>query len=315
MIKKDFGGKLSISSVVLGCDGLGYDFDKKSWFELFDEYVALGGTTLDTARMYCDGESEEMIGNWVKERNSRHSVEISTKCAHPPVNDMKKSRLSREDIFSDVEKSLTALKTDYIDILWLHRDDTSLDVEPIIDSLNELIKQGKILSFGSSNWGFERIKKANDYAKKSGQDGFIASQIKWCIAHSAPDFKDDPTLIEMNKEEYKFYKESKLGVFAFASQAKGFFYKYDQGGIDALSPKAKQRYYSKENVEIYHKLKEICQKENISLTAAVLSSLTSNTDFNTVAIAGCKNANQVLTSMQAADTTLYYNEILNILKY
>ena len=315
MIKKAFSDKLNISSVVLGCDGLGYAFDRKAWFELFDKYISLGGTTLDTARMYCNGESEEMLGSWMKERNNRHSVEISTKCAHPPVEDMKKSRLSRDEIFSDVEKSLLALKTDYIDILWLHRDDTTLDVNPVIDTLNELIKQGKILSFGASNWGFERIKKANEYASKSGQEGFSASQIKWCVARSAPDFKDDPTLVEMNKSEYEFYKESKLGVFAFASQAKGFFYKYDKGGVDALSPKAKQRYYSEENIEIYNKLKQICQRENISLTAAVLSCLTSNTDFNTVAIAGCKTTEQVLTSMQAQDTVLDYSEILKILKY
>lgn len=315
MIKKEFGKKLSISSVVLGCDGLGYEFNKKAWFELFDKYISLGGTTLDTARMYCDGESEQMIGDWMKERNNRHSVEISTKCAHPPVGNMSKSRLSRKEIFSDVEESLLALKTDYIDLLWLHRDDTSLDVAPIIDTLNELVKQGKILSFGASNWSAKRICEANDYAKKSGQEGFCGSQIKWCIASTALDYKDDPTLIEMNKEEYKYYKESELGVFAFASQAKGFFYKYDKGGADALSPKAKERYYSKENIEIYNTLKAMCKEKNISLTAAVLSSLTSNTDFNTVAIAGCKNADQIATSMEAADVTLDYSEILKILKY
>lgn len=315
MIYKNFTEDLKISAITLGCDGYGTDVERKVAFDMLDLYTYQGGNTIDTARMYTNGTSEQIIGDWLTSRKTRNKVIISTKCAHPPLNDMAHNRLSRNEIFSDVDNSLKALRCDYIDILWLHRDDKNVFEGDIIDTLNELVHLGKIRLFGASNWSGERIKKANDYALKTNQLPFCASQIKWCIAHSAPNYKDDPTLIEMNKNEYNFYKENKIGVFAYASQAKGFFYKYDNGGEDALSEKARKRYLSEENIKIYHKLKEICNTDDISLTCAVISSLCSNTDFPTTAIVGCKNTSQLKTTLEAADVTLNYRKILEILKY
>ena len=315
MIYKSFGKNLNVSSIVLGCDVYGSDLSEKTSFELLDSYLSLGGNTIDTARMYGNGASEQTIGKWLSERKCRDKVIISTKCAHPPVSDMKKSRLSAKEIFSDVDQSLLALNCDYIDILWLHRDDESLPVCNIIDSLNALVLAGKVRAFGASNWHAERIRQANEYAAKTSQQGFLASQIKWCIAASSPQYQDDPTLVEMNKTEYDFYKKSCLGVFAYASQAKGFFYKYDQGKENALSKKSRQRYLCEENIKIYHELKKLCESDNISLTSAVISALTSNTDFPTVAIVGCKDTSQLKTTFEAADTVIDYKKILKLLKY
>lgn len=315
MIYKNFTSDIKVSSIVLGTDVYGTDVDIKTSFELLNEYTFGGGNTIDTARLYGGGASEETIGKWMKEKNNRHSVIISSKCSHPPVENMKKSRLSRSEIFSDVEKSLLALGTDYIDILWLHRDDESLETEAITDALNDLVSQGKIRSFGASNWKAKRIIEANKSAVNHEKKGFSGSQIKWCIAHSSPNYKDDPTLVEMNKEEYGLYKNSGLCIFAYASQAKGFFYKLENGGTDALSPKAKQRYLSDENLRLYSELKKLCRDENISLTSAVLSALTSNTDFETAAIVGCKNTDQLKTTLEASDARFPYEKTLELLKY
>lgn len=309
MIYKNIAG-MKVSALVFGADSMGSGTDEKTAFALFDRATELGCNAIDTARIYGAydggeiGDSEKTIGKWLKERGGRDKIVISTKCAHPPMGRMDISRLSKAEIESDVDASLKALGTDYIDILWLHRDDVRLSAEPIINTLNELVQKGKVRSFGASNWCAKRIAEANEYAAKSGMAGFAAGQIKWSAASSAPSFDDDPTLVEMDAAEYEFYKNAKMPVFAFASQAKGFFQKYHAGGEAALSAKSRERYLCDENIERYKYLLEICDKYGISLSAAVVASLTSNRDFDTAAIVGCKTLAQLEDTFSGADAVI-----------
>lgn len=310
---------IKVSSVVLGSDSFGTIIDEKTAFSLMDKFCYLGGNTIDTARVYGahfggkTGDSEIVIGKWLAQRGKRDDVVISTKCAHPNLATMNISRLSKKEIEDDVDKSLQALGTDYIDILWLHRDDINVAVDGIVDALDELVKKGKIRCFGTSNWRANRIDEAVKYSKLAGKNAFCASQIKWAAAKSSPSYKDDPTLVEMNKSEYEYYAKTKMPVFAFASQAKGFFQKYHTGGEQALSYKAKERYLCDENIERYKKLIGICEKYGISLSSAIVSSIISNTDFDTVAIIGPKNVDQLCDSMQGVQAMLDYNEVRTIL--
>ena len=321
MIFKTVGDNIKVSSLALGADTFGTDTSEADSFLLMDQYFELGGNTIDTARVYGshygggDGVSELTIGKWLSERKRRDKVIISTKCAHPPLDSMTTGRLSKQEIESDIDGSLRALGTDYIDILWLHRDDVSRSVEEIVDTLDEMVKKGKIRCYGGSNWKAQRFAPANEYAKRAGKPGFAASQIKWAAAVSAPGYDDDPTLVEMDKAEYRYYSEAKMPVFAFASQAKGFFQKYHKGGADALSAKASQRYLCDENLAMYEKLVQLSKAHEIPLSAAVVSVLTSNTDFDTVAIVGCKTPEQLKDTMSGADVVLPYSEMKTLLGY
>jgi len=321
MIFKTINNDIKTASIVLGTDIFGTGLPENDAIELIDQYVEMGGNTIDTARVYGTmtgsymSKSEETVGAWLKSRGGRDNIVISTKCAHPPIGNMAQSRLSLAEIEQDIDESLISLQTDYIDIEWLHRDDLNVPVEGIIDALNGMVKKGKIRCFGTSNWTGARIAAANEYAEKSGQQGFSASQIKWSAAASSPMYDDDPTLVEMSMNEYMYYSKSKTPVFAYASQAKGFFYKYHQGGVEALSPKAKERYMSARNIEIYKQLIMLCDRHNISLESAVLAALTSNTDFDTLCIVGCRTLDQVISSMSAADIALDYDELRGILGY
>lgn len=321
MIFKTVGDGIAVSSLALGTDTFGTDTSLADSFTLMDQYLDFGGNTIDTARVYgChygggDGISEQTIGKWLSERKCRDKVILSTKCAHPPLDSMTTGRLSKQEIESDVDASLRALGTDYIDILWLHRDDADRSVEEIVDTLDELVKKGKIRCYGGSNWRAERFAPANAYAQRSGKAGFAASQIKWAAAASAPGYDDDPTLVEMDAAEYDYYASAKMPVFAFASQAKGFFQKYHKGGADALSPKASRRYLCDENLAMYEKLVQLSKEYNIPLSAAVVSILTSNTDFDTVAIVGCKTPQQLQDTLSGADVVLPYPELKQMLGY
>lgn len=282
--------KLHVSEFVLGTDGYGERIDKKTAFEIMEKYMELGGNILDTARMYTDGKSEEIVGEFVRKKQGK--MLISTKCGFPPKGDMHTSRLSKEEIFSDVEESLRALKIDCIDILWLHRDDEKLAVEPMIDTLNLLVRQGKIRYFGASNWRHDRIMAANRYAEENGLSGFRASQVLYNMA--TPSHIWDDTLVILQGEEKKKYEENPLPVFAFSSQAKGFFEKYRQG---ALSEKAKARYLTAESLATYERILQRTGITGETISAAALRMLIEESKFPVLPILGARTEEQLIASM------------------
>ena len=299
---------VSVSSIILGTDYYGSTVSKKDCFKLYDMYVENGGNHIDTAHMYVDGESEKILGEWLKGK-SRDGLYIATKGAHPPLDNMSVSRLTRKDIRADLESSLKNLSLDYIDLYWLHRDNPSADIAEVMETLNELINEGKIRSIGCSNWASKRISLANEYANAHGLKGFCASQIKWSLAMTSPTYSDDPTLVEMNSSEFEFYKESKIPVVAFASQGKGFFSKIYNGGIDSLSDKAKDRYLCEDNLRRYEAIKTLAEKYNTSVGAIAVAWIASQTDVTAMPIIGCKNEAQLADSLKAADLVLTKEEI------
>ena len=280
-----------------------------------DSYIENGGNVIDTARVYAswlpngDGASEKTIGEYMKSRNNRENIIISTKCAHPPLAKMDINRLSPEEIESDIDQSLLALETDYIDILWLHRDAANVKVDGIIDSLDDMVKKGKIRYYGASNWTGKRIGEANEYAKLSGKMPLIASQIKWSLAKGG--MIEDKTLLEMDDSEYDFYSKTKIPVFAYSSQAKGFFTKYDMGE-DNLSKKARSRYLIDQNIKTYKLIKKISNDTGISISAIVVAYITSQKSFDSFPIIGCSNMQQLCDSISASDFTFdldcFFNE-------
>lgn len=307
MIKKQLiGTDMCGSAMVLGTDDFGSAVEKERAYAVMDAYYEASGNIFDTARVYADwleggsGASERTLGDWIKDRGVRDNVIISTKCSHPPINDMSISRLKYEDMQQDTDESLKLLKTDRIDILWLHRDDTSMPVEEIAENMYKLSKKNTVRYFGVSNWRADRIKQL----KKLNAVKLIGSQIKWSYGATNPDYEDDPTLVEMDSKEKEYYDSADLNIFAFASQAKGFFSKYDKGGEAALSQKAAQRYLYSENISRYKKAKQISEKYNVPISAVIIAYITSRTDVNAYAIIGAKTTEQINDCLKGSDFTL-----------
>lgn len=303
---------LSVSKIALGTDSYGSIVDEALSFKMMDEYLSLGGNLLDTAECYANWipggahASENTIGKWMKQRNNRHEIVISTKGGHYPPGE--NPRLSKAEIFADLEGSLKRLGTDYIDIYWLHRDAPNMPVEPIMDTLAEAVKQGKVRYIGVSNWTHLRLAEANAYAEEMAYPKLIASQIQFSAATPNVE-KNEPDLVLMNKNEYEYFKNSDLTVFAFAAQAKGFFSKYDAGGACALSEKAEKRYYNEKTLYAYDCIKKISREHGCSVGAAALAAVLCVQAFDTIGIVGCKNTLQLEDSMSAGDIILSKDEI------
>ncbi len=300
--------RLSVSRIALGTDMFGTMVPAADAYRLLDTYAAVGGTVIDTAHVYADWLSDEKhmsektIGKWLRQTGNRNNMIVTTKGAHPPLEDMHHSRLSRTELEQDVDESLSCLGVDAIDLYWLHRDDPHVPAGEIMESLHDLEKAGKIRYYAASNWLPERIEEANRYAREHGWQGFAASQIKWSLAVSNPEAISDDTLVEMDGAQFAWYRDNQFPVFAFSPQAKGFFSKLREkdGSIFRPSGKAGARYENRENIAIWKKLCQLQQQTGVNITQLVLGWLLQQ-PFLTIPIVGCKTTEQIQESLAAAD--------------
>ena len=214
------GVDLPVSRVIQGCTGISRrELDLA--LDLLDGVFELGCTACDTAVIYGGGQSERALGEWVSRRGVRKKVVLVTKGAH---HNQDRKRVTPFDIASDLHDSLARLKTDYIDVYLLHRDDPDVPVGEIVEALNEHASSGKIRAFGGSNWTGDRIRQANDYARDHGLTGFVVSSpnlslavsadVPWggCVSISAPEGRADR----------QWYAETQMPVLAWSSLAGGF---------------------------------------------------------------------------------------------
>lgn len=266
--------EMKVSQLVMGSAVKMRNLEKKELFSLYDQYLDRGGNCIDTARAYDDGRIEELVGDYIAYRGQRESVIISTKCCHPSSDG--KPRLDYVDMKQDLEQSLKALKTDYVDILWLHKDDERCRVEKIVDDMNLLLKDGTVRMIGCSNWKVHRIEAANEYARKSNQAGFLASQIQWSIAYTEEKHFRQFGSVIMDENAYEWYLQKKLPVFAYSPQAQGFFSKLDEGGEDMLSKMLTTCYLNTKNREVYQRIKKFAQEHEVPVSVPVLAYLLNN---------------------------------------
>ncbi len=298
-------GEKAATCIALGSSYFGTTWEESRCFDLMDRYIELGGTCLDTARVYGAwfdhqfGAAEKTIGKYLDSRRLKDKIAVVTKGAHPMPETMHVGRLSRTEIIDDISRSLEALRSDKVDLYLLHRDDMSRDVGDIIETMNELLSRGYTDSVGCSNWTHKRIREANAYAVSHGLRPFEVSQIQWSLADTSPEMYGDDTLVCMTDEEYDFYKTEKFPLMAYASQAKGFFAKGARGGIEALNAKAMARFGTEKNIERLEKVKKLSEEKNESPAAISLQYIT-DSELKPIAIIGCSSVSQLEDTMSKA---------------
>ncbi len=303
-----FGVKAS--KIFLGTAYFGDGISEEDAFAIMDKFREKGGTHIDTARLYAKGISEEIVGKWIKDRKASEMY-IYTKGGYFEPDAGEVSRVTEKDIVSDLEESLKALNTDCIEFYWLHRDDRVIEPEKIAELMNRLVKEGKIKKFGASNWQSDRIEKVNKYAKERGIDGFSASQIRFNPAYC---LGERGGLVGMDRDEFSFYKNADMPVVAYSSQAKGFFSKVVEQGVDALSEKAKKRYLCEKNLEKAEYMKSLAKKYNTTVGAIVCGAMCSIAVPDTFPVIGGSRLAQIEDSMQGADIVLEDAEVKQIFK-
>jgi len=302
-------GKHAVSDIILGTSNFGSQVDPQTAVAIMDRFFERGGDAIDTARVYGAiggsslGAAERILGTYMEDNRLRDKIFLMTKGCFPELSDYTVPRLCADVLREDIGASLEALKTNYVDVWYFHRDDPTLPVEEIMEMVYPYVEKGQIRYLGCSNWTAKRIRDANRYAYRNSLAPFVVSQIHWSLAETTPQQWGDSTLVCMNKEEYDFYEMTRIPVIAFASQAKGYYAKGVPFGYESLSEKAKKRFDSPANRARMPKVQELADRCGVSAAAIAVSYLTSNS-LVAAALIGCSSVSQLENTMQASDVRL-----------
>ena len=159
---------VKVSPLCLGTMNIGGRSDAAESGRILDQYIELGGNFVDTANVYNDGRSEEVIGDWLKKTGLRDRIVLSTKVhgrRSPHVND---GGNSRWHIVREVEQSLRRLKTERIDVYHIHRPDPDTPIDQTLRALDDLVRQGKVLYLASSVFAGWQLAEAHFLARELG---------------------------------------------------------------------------------------------------------------------------------------------------
>ncbi|HLG50747.1 MAG TPA: aldo/keto reductase [Chloroflexota bacterium] len=236
--------------------------------ELLDRFVAAGGTAIDTARVYGRGTSELAIGEWLRRRGRRDDLVIITKGAHHAPDGTR--RVTPTAIAEDLLQSLAALGIETIDLYFLHRDDPDVPVGPIVECLNAHLEAGRIRAFGASNWTHQRIAEANAYAAAHHLRGFVASSPNLALAVPTEPMWPGCISVAGDPEALAWYRAQRLPLFAWSSQASGFF----SGRFspeETSDPNMVRVYYRADNWERLRRVREVAARHNTTPTRVALA--------------------------------------------
>ncbi len=185
---------IKVSPIAIGSNVFGWTVDESQSQRLLDDFVERGLTFIDTADVYSawvpgnkGGESETIIGNWLKSRGNRSELVIATKVGSEVDG---KKGLSRTHIFEAVEASLRRLQTDYIDLYQAHYPDPSTPIEETLEAFEQLIKEGKIRAIGASNYSPAQLTEALEASKRTGLTSYATFQPEYNLYDRAGFEKD-----------------------------------------------------------------------------------------------------------------------------
>jgi aryl-alcohol dehydrogenase-like predicted oxidoreductase len=210
------GTNLEVAPINFGGNVFGWTLDEKQSFAILDKFVDAGFNFIDTADTYAwwlngtGGQSERIIGNWVKERGNRQDVVIATK-----VGSETKEHgfdVSKAHILKSVDESLQRLGTDYIDLYYTHFDDKVTPVEETLSAYDEIIKAGKVRYIAASNISPERLAESFEVAEKKGLPRYVALQPHYNLLERSVFETDYVPLVE----------KYDLSVFPYWALAAGF---------------------------------------------------------------------------------------------
>jgi aryl-alcohol dehydrogenase-like predicted oxidoreductase len=173
--------RLALGTMTFG-DDWGWGADEKNSRSLFDAYLAAGGNFVDTADLYTNGNSERLLGKFIKETNTRDQVVIATKFSfNAQPGNPNAGGNGRKNILRAVEGSLRRLETDYLDLYIMHTWDRVTPAEEVMRTLNDLVRTGKVRHIGISNTPAWYVAQAQTHARERGYEPLIAAQLEYSL--------------------------------------------------------------------------------------------------------------------------------------
>lgn len=306
---------LKVSDVCLGTVKYGVEMAEKQAGEQLERFLDLGGNFIDTAHVYGDwtpgerAKSEHVIGRWLKRSGRRGDIIISTKGCHPAMEATSVPRVTPECIVEDLDESLQALQTEYVDLYFLHRDDVTVPVAELLGTLEEQRRRGKIRWYGCSNWTLSRLMQADECAKAQGIPGFVCNQLMWSLTAINREGVPDRTLVLMDGDTWQYHRRTGKSAMAYTSMAQGYLSKRIRG--EEIGPQLRVQYENEQNEQILRLLKDW----GLPVSELSLAYLMRQA-FPTVPIVTFRTEEQLQEGMRSADMTVPAElmEALDIIK-
>jgi aryl-alcohol dehydrogenase-like predicted oxidoreductase len=290
----------------LGSNIFGSNADEAASHAVMDAYSSHAGNFIDTADMYnqwveghVGGESETVIGSWMKKRNNRQSMVIATKVSKMDT----RPGLSAKNIFAACEESLNRLQTDYIDLYYSHSDDETVSLEETLGAYAQLIAQGKVRYIAASNFTPARLRESIKFSEDNNIPAYVAVQ-------------DLYNLVDRKTYEGEMSQAvADLGIsnIPFYGIARGFLSgKYRPGVTEVDSKRAAgaREYATDKNYSVLTVMDEVAKNHNVSLSAVALAWLRAQPSVS-VPIASARTVEQVEEIIQVVELSVEEVEKLN----
>lgn len=257
---------VNVSSLCLGAMFLGTKNDRASSFRLLDQYTDAGGSFIDTANIYAHwvpgfqgGESETLLGDWLRERRNRNRVFIASKVGFQYGSVPK--RLQASDIEQECEKSLKRLGIDTLDLYYAHVDDRHTPLEESLEAFNRLVKAGKVRLIGASNYLAWRLERANWISQENGWAAFCAVQQHYTYLRLRPGMNIKPQEM-VNDDLLDYCADTKLTLLAYSVLQAGSYTRADRPFRKELQ--------SEDNQRRLEALRAVAEESGITVNQVVL---------------------------------------------
>jgi aryl-alcohol dehydrogenase-like predicted oxidoreductase len=299
--------RLVMGSMVFGTEPEQYE----NTCRILDGFLAAGGTTIDTARVYGRGSSEKAVGRWIAERGLRDKVVVLGKGAHHDSATFER-RVTPAAIHEDITTSLNEMQLDHMEIYILHKDDPDAAVGPLVEALNEEVRAGRIGVFGGSSWSHERIQAANDYAAAHGLQGFGVSSPNLALAIPNEPMWVGCISIADDDEAQAWYRRTGMAIFAWSAQARGFFSgRYSPEKTEGETTDQQnviRTYFSEGNWERYRRAEELAKEKGCTRQQVVLAWVL-HQPFDLYALFGPATVGELEDSLGALEVSLAPDEV------
>lgn len=304
---------LKVSELCLGTMQFGWSTDEESAFEVMDAFYEAGGNFIDTADVYSrwaegndGGVAEEIIGRWMQERGNRHDIVLATKVRGEMWPGPHGEGLSRKHIMKAVEDSLRRLQTDYIDLYQSHSFDADVPIEETLRAFEDLVRQGKVLHIGASNYPAWRLAQALKVSELHDLVRYESLQPHYNLVYRG----------EFERELKPLCESEELGVIPYSPLAAGFLtgkYEPDEPLPEsARADSVKHRYFNSEMAwNALGEARSIATAHGKSVLQVALAWQLSQ-DIVTAPIIGANSVEQLEGSLGAVGFRLSKEEMLRL---
>lgn len=266
---------------------------------LLDHFYEAGGNCLDTAHVY---RCEQTVGEWIRLRGVRENLVVIGKGARDAAG-------TPSGLTLQLMETLEKMQLDALDLYLMHTDNPSVPVGEFVDCLNAHKRAGRIRAFGGSNWSLERLEAANEYARAHGLTGFAASSPNLSLAAwNEPMWPGCLTASDRRSREW--YGRTRMPLFAWSSQATGFFsgrYRPEDRAAPEME-KIARTWFNDGNFRRLERARELAQRKGVTASQIALAWVLRQ-PFPTFALVGPQTIDELRDLLPALDVELTAGEL------